>query len=308
MITRPGGGLVGVADRAGAAVGRNRARARPPGRAAVARRGRAVARSRAAAGPEDAAPVGRSHRHRAGTPSRAALSGDRAGARRAARRAARRGVERVDARPVVLRIPHPRRRPDPGDAVPAAEPLRRRRPGAAGPVRRLPAGPPGRGAAQRHARAGPRGVPAPRAQRPRDRFPRAGRQRRPLAVRLRPAGKRQDGHRAEHPQPARRRRRRAARDRGRGPDHPRLRSGRARADRDAGERLADRSRSGRGSPLGALPAAARHRRRRAHAGRARAEPTCPSRGSTARRCRRWPTAACWSSTTSAGSGSGRATC
>ena len=78
-----------------------------------------------------------------------------------------------------------------------------------------------------------------------------------------------------------------------GPDHPRLRSGRARADRDAGERLADRGRAGRGSPLGALPAAARDGRRRADARRARADLPAGRRASTAPRCRRWPTAACW---------------
>ena len=78
------------------------------------------------------------------------------------------------------------------------------------------------------ARSRPIGLQFARAQRPRARPTRAGRPGRAIAVRVRPAGKRQDRHLAVHPEPAGRRDRRAARPGRRGRDHPLLRPGQPR--------------------------------------------------------------------------------
>ena len=83
---------------------------------------------------------------------------------------------------------------------------------------------------------------------------RPGRQRRPLAVRLRPPGQRQDGHRAGRQEPARRRHRRAARGRAGRPPRAGLRPGHPR-DPAAARLRRPRHRRPAGRALAALPPA-----------------------------------------------------
>ena len=85
---------------------------------------------------------------------------------------------------------------------------------------------------------------------------RPGHQLRPLDVRLRPAGKRQDGDLAGHPEPARRRHRHSARARGRGQHHQVLRSGQSRSAPRARRRRVARQGFTAGRPLDPLPASA----------------------------------------------------
>ena len=96
---------------------------------------------------------------------------------------------------------------------------------------------------------------------------RPGRERGPLAVRLRPSRQRQDRHLAGDPQPARRRHLDSARDRRRRQHHPRLRSRQPRRRSAAGAEgdVARSDAAARIKPLDPVPASARHRRRRADA-------------------------------------------
>ena len=156
-----------------------------------------------AAGAEDAAPRRDADRPRTGDPPGPALLGDRAEPRRAEVAAPRGDRGRLDDRRSGLQVPHHRRRARTRRPVPGAQPLRGRRAGAAGAV------PPATSRASSGttvndvlARARPRGLQLAGAQRPRARPARAGRPRRAFAVRLRPAGKRQDRHLAVHPEPA----------------------------------------------------------------------------------------------------------
>ena len=211
----------------------------------------------------------------------------------------------------VVPLPHHRRGPQQRDAVPREQPLRRRRAGAARAVPRLHDGVRQRRAAERSTREQVRNAFSHLvlSDRVLDQLG-PGRQRRPLAVRLRPARKRQDGHLAgdrnlldgDIAHPARARSRRAA------SSGSSTRSTTSRCPTAPTTRRFEPGHRRSTDALGPLPPAAGHGRRRADARRARPQLQPRRPDSTARRCSRWPTAACSSSTTSAASSARRAIC
>ena len=210
---------------------------------------------------QDAALLRCSHRRCARRQARSEPLVDRADSVAAETHAPVSGDRERRARRALVRLPHHRRGAQPRDPVPRAEPLHRRR---ARAVRAVPAVHEDvrrDDAEDGDARTRAAGLPAPRAQRTRARSTRSGHQRRALAVRLRPARERQDGHRAGHPEHPRRRHRHPARDRDRRADHPGLRSGRASAHRNGRRRQRHGSRRGARQAMGLLPAADAHRRR-----------------------------------------------
>ena len=155
-------------------------------------------------------------------------------------------------------------------------------------------------------RAGPRRLFASGRGRGGPRRAGTGDQRRALHLHLRTARERQERHGGGRPQAARRRDRDSARARSRGPDHPFFRSRRSTSRCRRRSRRTDR-RAIR-STVDLVPASDGDGRRRAHARIARARVQPAQRRVTARRFRRWPTAASSSSTTSDASGARRATC
>ena len=162
-------------------------------------------------------------------------------------------------------------------------------------VSALPEGIPRRGADDLDARSRHQGVLAPGAQ-PAGAGPGGNRRGiRSLALRLRSAWKRQDGHRPGARAPARRRDRDPARHRGGRAHRPAVRSGQPRAAAGRGRRR--RRQPDRPTParraLGAVPPAHGHSGRRAEPRRRWTWPTRPSRDSIRRRFRPWPPAACW---------------
>ena len=120
-------------------------------------------------------------------------------------------------------------------------------------------------AARGDAQPGSPGLLASGHQRSRARPARARDQRRAFDVRLRAAGKRQDGHLAGDPQPARRRHRDPARARDRRPDRSPLRSGQSRGVATERRREQPDDSPRRRSAMGSLPPADGHGGRRADA-------------------------------------------
>ena len=157
----------------------------------------------------------RLQRHRAGTDAHQVAAPGRGRGRRHDRRA-------------VVPLPDHRRGAHAGAAVPRDQPLRRRRAGAPRRSTKRYMAEYKQRRRDRDARPRAPGIRAPRHQRSRDGPARARDQRRPLDVRLRASGQRQDGHLAGDPETARRRHPHPACARDRGRHRPALRPGHAR--------------------------------------------------------------------------------